>query len=278
MVDRLTFPIRSDRLSMSAVVSRWIHAERSGFQRIDIVETDCFGRVLLLDGHIQLAELDEHAYHEALVHFCGTSSSDMRRALVVGGGDGGALRELLKYATLESADIAEIDEAVIRACREHLPALSSGAFDDARTRLHVGDAFEFVKSAKKRYDLIVVDSTDVYEDEEGELSEALFTDAFYRDCLRILEPSGFVVTQADNPVFCPYSLQSVEERFRRVFPASGSYFALVPSFGGYSAFCWGSIDGTIARDFPGAEFELRYLSNSTWALGTGPLPFSTESL
>lgn len=281
MDDRLTFPIRSDLLSMSVAIERVVHSEQSPFQRIDIVDAACFGRALLLDGHIQLAELDEHAYHEALVHFCGLALGGPRRALVVGGGDGGVLRELMKYPELERADIAEIDEAVIRACREHMPSVSAGAFEDPRTRLNVGDAFAFVRSAQERYDLIVVDSTDVYEDEEGELSEALFTDAFYSDCLRVLQPGGFVVTQADNPVFCPYSLEAVAERFRRVFPSSGSYFALVPSFGGYSAYCWGSVGGSVPQrleEADGVPIPLRYLDQATWALGLGPLPFAAQDL
>jgi spermidine synthase len=142
--------------------------------------------------------------------------------------------------------------------------------------LYVQDAFEFVRRAQEPYDLIVADSTDVYEEEDGGLSERLFTEEFYRDLLRVLSPSGMVVTQADNPLFCPYSLDGIREAFSSVFPKVGSYHALVPSFGGFSAFCWGSQGAEPVREFPVDRAEgvpLRYLSRETLALAFRPLPF-----
>lgn len=265
--EHLTFPIRSDRLSMSVAVSRRVASERSPFQQIDIVDTDALGRILLLDGHIQLATLDEAAYHEQLVQVPVLNLPSARTALVVGGGDGGVLRELVKHDRLERIDIVEIDEAVIRLCREHLPDVSAGAYDDPRVHLRVEDAFAFVRDARRTYDLVVVDSTDVYEDEEGELSEALFTDAFYEDVRRVLSPDGIVVTQADNPVFCPYSVREVTELLGRVFPKVGQYWGPVPSFGGFSAFCWASVEGEVSAQWPGAEVALRALTATLYEAG-----------
>ena len=269
----LVFPIRSDRLSMTASVRGSVHHERTAFQTIDVVDTDVFGRALLLDGHIQLTEMDERAYHEALVQIPLMALPNAKAALVVGGGDGGVIRELARHPGMERIDMVEIDEGVVRVCREHMPSLSAGAFDDPRVHLHLADAFPFVKESQDEYDLIVVDSTDTYEDEEGEISEALFTDEFYRDLRRILAPGGFVVTQADNNVFCPYSMEEIGAMFARVFPRVGSYQALVPSFGGFSGFVWAGEGGDVRTTFA-PRVELRYLNEATYALAFSELRFA----
>ena len=273
----LTFPIRSGKLQLSASVRRPIVKETSKFQTIEIVETEVFGKALLLDGHIQLTEFDEHAYHELLVWIPLLNVPTPRRALIIGGGDGGVARELCRHPDIETIDMVEIDEAVVRLCQEHMPSVSAGAFNDPRLKLHLEDAFEFVKRSNEPYDLIVADSTDVYEDEEGELSERLFTVEFYLDLLRILTPAGYVVTQADNPVFCPYSLQDVTRAFRSVFPSVGSYWGLVPSFGGFSAFCWGSDGGNLPASWAGADRAYSYLDERTYALAFSGLPFASRS-
>ncbi|MFZ4506738.1 MAG: hypothetical protein ACOYON_03460 [Fimbriimonas sp.] len=267
-MEQLNFPIRSDKLSMTAQVTARIADRRTEFQRIEVLDTVAFGRLLLLDGHIQLTELDEHAYHEALVHIPMLSMASPKRALVVGGGDGGVLRELVKHPSLERIDMVEIDAGVIEVSREFLPGLSAGAFDDPRVQVHVADAFPYVKGDVGPYDLIVLDSTDTYEEEDGGLSEMLFTSNFYQDCLRILAPSGMVVTQADNLVFCPYSLEEIQKAFAAVFPMVGSYQAIVPSFGGFSGYCWASKGAILSPEWPverAATLPLRYLNAATWA-------------
>lgn len=265
--DPLTFPIRSDKLTMTATVREHIHHRQTEFQTIDILDTEVFGRVLLLDNHIQLTELDEHAYHEALVQIPLLSIAEPRSALVIGGGDGGVLRELAKHPSIEHVDMVEIDAGVIESSREHLPGVSAGAFDDPRMHVHVADAFPFVKQATRKYDLIVADSTDTYEEEDGALSEMLFTDEFYRDCFNALSDNGLLVTQADNLLFCPYSLESIQAMFARVFPKTGSYHAIIPSFGGFSGYCWASKGAEVSRQFPSekaAQLDLKYLSQPTW--------------
>lgn len=269
MPDWLTFPIRSDKLAMSSQVQSVLLDRRSPFQRIEILETPAFGKVLLLDGHIQLTELDEHVYHEALVQVPLVNLRQPKKALVVGGGDGGVIRELCRCSSIEKIDMVEIDAEVVKASREIWPELSAGAFDDPRVCLHIADAFEFAKTAAGPYDLIVVDSTDVYEEEDESLSEMLFTDEFYGDLRRILSPTGFVVTQADNLVFCPYSLEQILAMFGRVFPQSGSYFAVVPSFGGYSGYAWASLGAEISPVWPENAYrtEFRFLSPVSYNFG-----------
>lgn len=278
MSRQLSFPIRGDKLSMSAEVLETVASVRSDFQLIEVVDTSAFGRALLLDGHIQLTTLDEHAYHESLVQFPLLSMKAPKRALVIGGGDGGVLRELCKDPRLEAIHMVEIDRAVIETCREHLPELSAGAFDDPRVEVFVQDAFPFVKGVETPYDLIVADSTDTYEGEDGNLSEALFTVEFYRDCARALSTDGLLVTQADNLLFCPYSLDGILETFRKAFPRTGSYWAVVPSFGGFSGYAWASHRASLQPDLNRAgSRSLRYVSSHSIAMGLGKLPFESPS-
>ncbi len=272
MPETLVFPIRSDKLSINVAVSEHIHHQRTEFQTVDIYDSEVFGRMLLLDGHIQLTEFDEHAYHEALVQIPLLALDGPRSALVVGGGDGAVARELCRHPELEHIDMVEIDAGVIEAVRAHMPSLPDGALDDPRVHVHVADAFPFVKTASRQYDLIIVDSTDTYEDEIGALSEMLFTREFYDDCRRALTPNGLVVTQADNLVFCPYSLASIQQLFQTVFPQVGFYQALVPSFGGFSGFVWGSNGRGIRTEFR-VDPALKYLNRATYELAFSHLGF-----
>jgi spermidine synthase len=270
--ETLVFPIRGEKLSVNVQVKECIFHLRTKFQEIDIYDSEVFGRILLLDGHIQLTEFDEHAYHESLVQIPLMALDAPKAALVVGGGDGAVVRELSRSPSLEVIDMVEIDEGVISAVREHMPSLPDGAFDDPRVHVHVADAFPYVKGTRKRYDLIVVDSTDTYEGEEGALSEMLFTHEFYSDCKTALAEEGIVVTQADNLVFCPYSLASIQQLFHSVFPKTGSYQALVPSFGGFSGFAWGSKGAGMKTNFE-ASSSFRYLNEETYNLAFTSLRF-----
>ncbi|HVT13307.1 MAG TPA: hypothetical protein VHE55_13660 [Fimbriimonadaceae bacterium] len=269
----LTFPIRSDKLTMSVLVKEHVAHRKTEFQTIDVYDTDVFGKVLFLDGHVQLSELDEHAYHESLVQIPLMSIDSPKRALVVGGGDGGVIRELAKNRSLEHIDMVEIDAGVVEVCREHLPGVGGGAFDDPRVHLHIADAFPFVKKIAEPYDLIVMDSTDTYEEEDGALSEQLFTEVFYQDCRNALTPNGFLVTQGDNLVFCPYSLEAILKTFGQVFERTGSYQALIPSFGGYSGFAWASKGPELSPIWRETGLSNRYLNPVTFALAFQRLRF-----
>jgi spermidine synthase len=272
----LNIPIRSDRLAQTVFIKNRLYHRRTRFQTIEIFDTEVFGKVLTLDGHIQLTEFDEFAYHEALVQIPLLSLEAPKRALVVGGGDGGVIREICKLKEIEHVDMVEIDEGVIEACVKWLPNVSGGAFQDPRVKVHVGDAFLFVNQVSEPYDLIVVDSTDTYEEEDGALSEQLFTKEFYSDCKKLLTPNGVVVTQSDNLVFCPYSMANVLSLLRSVFPVTGRYHALVPSFGGFSGFCWASTGGKVKNDWSelrADRVQLSYLNEVLLNYGNTPLPF-----
>jgi spermidine synthase len=270
----LNIPIRGQKISLQVEVREVQARIETRYQTIEIVDTEALGQVLLLDGHVQLSTLDEKAYHEALVHIPLLSLDGAKSALVVGGGDGGVLRELCKHP-LERIHMVEIDEAVVNTCMRHLLSVSAGAFADPRVTLHIADAFAFMKEVREPYDLVVLDITDVYEGEDGALSEQLFTPEFYADCARALAPGGMLVTQADNHVFCPYSMEGIFAALRPHFRKLGSYQALVPSFGGFSAYVWASEEGEISSGMPISELEFVYLSPTTWALALEGLPFAT---
>ena len=261
---------------MTVQVTKSLVSVQSEFQQIDIVETSEFGRALLLDNHIQLTTRDEHAYHESLVHIPLLNLNEPKSALVVGGGDGGVLRELVKHQSLTRIDMVEIDQMVVDLCQDHLPTLSDGAYQNPRVNLMVEDAFAYVKHAESNYDLIIIDATDTYEEETGELSENLFTQEFYTDCRNRLTDQGIVVTQADNLVFCPYSLEGIQRDFERAIGPTGSYWCLVPSFGGFSGFAWASPHTKFNAQWPNERangLKLRYLNPTTYALAFQPAPF-----
>jgi len=218
----ITIPVRSDKLAMRVAVSETLHSERTEFQQVDIIDTVAFGKMLLLDGHIQLATLDEFAYHESLVQIPLLNIPNPKRALVIGGGDGGVIREIARHASIQHVDMVEIDQGVIDACRRHLPELSAGAFDDPRVHVHVRDAFPFVKQDLEPYDLIVMDSTDVYEEEDGGLSEQLWTAEFYQDIVRLLSPTGMVVTRRTILSSAPTRWKGFWRHTNRCFPLPGA--------------------------------------------------------
>lgn len=271
----LEYPIRSDKLKMVTEISSTLCDVTSPYQHIEVVETPCLGRMLLLDRHVQLAEVDEAAYHEALVLIPLLSIPSPKRALVIGGGDGGVLRELCRSESLEEVFMLEIDEEVVKQCRAHLPSLSKGAFDDPRVRLIIGDAFQEIKKLGGQFDLIITDVTDVYEEEDESLSERIFTLDFYKELNERLTDSGFVVTQADNTLFCPYSLEGILADFGQAFSRVGSYWSVIPSFGGLSGFAWGSRGASPPSTIPvSLPSGTRYLNPATWALSQTRLPFS----
>jgi spermidine synthase len=273
-ISHLTYPIRSDKVTMTVAISEHIVQSVSPFQTIDIYQSTEMGKMLFLDGHVQLAEFDEHAYHESFAHIPLSGMTAPHSALIVGGGDGAMLRELLKHPTLSTIHMVEIDESVVDTCKTWFPELNDGAFENPRCQIFFEDAFPFIKNPPQQYDVIYIDATDVYEEDDGSLSEQLFTSTFYQDCRRALTNRGIVVTQADNPVYCPYSAGPILEQFRAAFGHAGFYWCLVPSFGGYSGFVWGSPNHTPSADLQlNGVTGLRYLNPLTYQMAMSPIPF-----
>lgn len=209
-------------------ILRTLAQVRSPYQDIQVIETASHGRVLVLDGAIQITEADEFVYQEMLAHVPLLAHGVARRVLIIGAGDGGVLRRVLRHRTVEQAVMVEIDGEVIRLSREYLPGIGGDAWTDSRTQVIVGDGIAHVaEAASETYDVIIVDSTDPVG-----VGEVLFTDSFYADCARILSPSGLVVNQAGVPFMQPGELRDTSLRRARAFPHVSAYVAAVPTYVG----------------------------------------------
>ena len=209
-------------------VTRELAHVRSAFQDIRIVETASFGRVLFLDGVVQITEADEFVYQEMLTHVPILAHGHVRCVLIIGAGDGGVLRRVLEHDGVERAVMVEIDGDVVRLCRELMPAISGDCWGDERAELIIGDGIAYVtEAADASFDLIIIDSTDPVG-----VGEVLFTDEFYRNCARILRPDGMVVNQCGVPFMQADELRETSERRARHFPFVSAYVAAVPTYVG----------------------------------------------
>ncbi|MGE5545907.1 MAG: polyamine aminopropyltransferase [Solirubrobacterales bacterium] len=251
-----------DHWQQSFLVSKELFRSEGGLQEISLFETPGFGRVLTLDGVIQVTTGDEFVYHEMLAHVPIYAHGNVRTACVVGGGDGGMLREILKHHSIERAVLVEIDGGVVEFCREHMPTVSAGAFDDPRTEIVIADGIEYMATTDRRFDLIVVDSTDPIGP-----GGVLFTEAFYKDCARCLTDEGIVVNQNGVPFLQGEEVTDTYRRRRPHFADVGFYVAAVPTYvGGFMALGWASHSPrprresaeAIAARFVAAPVETRY--------------------
>jgi spermidine synthase len=222
-------------------------------QHLIIFETLEFGRVMMLDGVVQLSTKDEFVYHEMMAHVPLFSHGRARKALIVGGGDGGVLREALRHPELESITLCEIDRSVIDLCREHFPEVSAGAFDDPRTKIVIADGTKLVAQTNERFDVIMVDSTDPIGP-----GAVLFTKSFYADCRRALADGGVLVTQNGLPFLQAPELKQSVGYFRDLFADAFAYLATTPAyFGGPMSYGWAT-DNAELRHVKQKKIERRY--------------------
>ena len=219
-----------------------IFSEKTNFQEMMIFKNRVFGKVLIIDNIVQLTEKDEAAYHEMLVHVPLLSHENPRHILIIGGGDGGVLREVLRHSTVEKATMVEIDPKIIERCKQFMPSLSNGAFDDPRLELIIGDGMEFVQTTDRKFDVVICDTTDPDDD-----SEILYHDIFYRFCKKILTPKGILVNQNGCP-FAELKWQGSDNFHTFFLPPRAAHFkdaryylTTVPcTFGGFVALGWSS--------------------------------------
>ena len=223
-----------DAYAQEFSVSRVLYEQTTGLHHLIIFENELFGRVMALDGIIQTTERDEFIYHEMLAHVPLFAHENPASVLVVGGGDGGILREVVKHREVRRIVHVEIDAAVIEMSRKYLPHHSAGAFDDPRVELVISDGLKYVQETDEKFHVIISDSTDP----EGP-GEALFTENFYRGCHRCLNDGGVLATQ--NGV-CFLQLDEVKAtagHLRKIFRDSHFFSAAVPTYvGGIMAFGW----------------------------------------
>ena len=216
----------------------------SPFQDIVIFDSFSHGRVMVLDGCIQITERDEFVYQEMLAHVPLLAHGDARRVLIIGAGDGGVLRRVLQHRNVEQAVMVEIDGEVIRLAKEFLPDIAAGAWDDPRAEVIVGDGIDYAaRAADASFDVIIVDSTDPIG-----VGEVLFTDSFYQDCARILTDRGLIVNQCGVPFMQADELRETSARRRRFFPHVSAYVAAVPTYvGGFMTLGIASKDAAFAH-------------------------------
>ncbi len=221
-------------------------------QRLRVFENARFGRVLTLDDVVQTTEGDNFIYHEMLTHVPIFAHGSVERVLIIGGGDGGMAREVLRHESVRHVTMVEIDAGVVEFSKKYLPRLSDRAFDDPRLELVIDDGAVFMRETDQKFDVIIVDSTDPIGP-----GEVLFTDHFYGHAKRALNPGGILVTQNGVPFMQPQELTGTMRAFGTLFADRGCYLATVPTYaGGPMAFGWGT-DGN-ARKVSLETLQARY--------------------
>ena len=244
------------------LITRTLFRQKTEFQELAIHETPAFGRILTLDGVCQTTEKDEFFYHEMMTHLPILAHGQVRKVLIIGGGDGGILRETLKHKTIEKATLVEIDPAVIELTKTYIPSIPGQAFEDPRTDLVIGDGVKFVAETTEKYDLVMVDSTDPIGP-----AEVLFQPDFYAQCKRCLTERGIMVTQNGVPFLQPDEFTTTYKRLRALFTDASFYFVPVPTYiGSQMSLSWASLDPanrkqsreTIAQRFAAARIDTQY--------------------
>jgi spermidine synthase len=238
------------RFSLKA--DRVLYESQTEHQHLVIFENADFGRVMMLDGVVQCTEKDEFIYHEMLVHVPLFAHGRANKILIIGGGDGGCLREALRHEGVE-ATLCEIDGSVIELSRRYLDCIAQGAFDHPRARLAIADGMAFVSQTEERFDVIAVDSTDPIGP-----AKSLFTREFYAACKRALAPGGILVTQSGLPFVQADELRQTAAHFRALFADAGAYTLMTPTYiGGQMALGWASDDADLRR-VPTEDLRRRY--------------------
>ncbi|MEQ8355461.1 MAG: polyamine aminopropyltransferase [Kiloniellaceae bacterium] len=244
-------------------------------QRLVVFENETFGRVLTLDSVVQTTEKDEFIYHEMLAHLPIFAHGAARKVLIVGGGDGGMLEEVLKHPGVEKVTQVEIDAGVIDFSKQYLPSICRDAYDDPRLDLVIADGADFAAACEERYDVAIVDSTDPVGP-----GEVLFSDTFYGKARNCLAPGGILVTQNGVPFLQGAEITNTLRAFKALFADAACYLATVPTYaGGPMAFGWGCDDAarrqvslaTLEQRYRASGIETRYY-NPAVHLGAFALP------
>jgi spermidine synthase len=224
-------------------VKRILADEKTTYQHIQIVETEFFGRAMILDGIIQLTERDNMGYHEMIVHVPMLAVGKPRRVLIVGGGDGGSLQQVLRYPSVQEAVVCELDQRVVDLSREHFAASFGDPWADPRARLIVRDAFAYLAENPGQFDVIISDTTDPIG-----MAERLFSDEFYKLMVRALTPTGAAATQCEQPYFDTELIRTIFQAAKALVAHPAYYYANIPTY-------------------PGGGIGFMYVSNTPWENG-----------
>jgi len=217
--------------------------EQTQFQHLQFVETDFFGKAMILDGIIQLTERDNMGYHEMIVHVPMLAVGKPKRVLIVGGGDGGALHQVLRYPSVEEVVVCELDQRVVDLAREYFIASFGDPWADPRTKLLIRDAFGFLEENPGQFDVIISDTTDPIG-----MAERLFSDEFYKLMVRALTPNGAASTQCEQPFFDTELIKQIYKSAKALTKNPAYYYANIPTY-------------------PGGGIGFMYVSNTPWENG-----------
>ncbi len=216
----------NDRVGLSLTITDMLHEETSPYQRLQIAESEQYGRMLILDGVFQTSVKDEWTYHEMISHVPLMVHPHPERVLIIGGGDGGVAREVCRHESVKQVDLCEIDERVIELSKEYFPTISKVLLDPPeKLHVHVGDGIAFAKSVKDFYDVIIIDCSDPIGPGEG-----LFTREFYKSAKEALREDGLIVQQTESPIVQQKTVHDVFEAMGDVFPIVRMYFSHVPIY------------------------------------------------
>lgn len=247
-------------------VKRHILSKKSKFQQVELIDTHGLGRVVVLDNKIQSAEADEFIYHEALVHPAMITHPDPKNILILGGGEGATLREVLKHPTVKRVVMVDIDEEFFHLCKKYLNKWHRGSFDDKRVELIFSDAREYIKKTKSPFDIIIADISDPVEEGPAQM---LYTKEFYASIKRILKPDGIFVTHATAVFYASYNTTCIRifKILSDIFPVADFCYEYIPCFSSLWAFTIGSLKYSakkLSSDALNKRLKTRRLSNLSY--------------
>ncbi|WP_337424832.1 polyamine aminopropyltransferase [Alitiscatomonas sp.] len=251
--------LHTGNVKLSVRIEKQLFSGESEYQRIDVFDSEEFGKFISLDGEIVFSEKDEFIYDEMVTHVPMAVHPHVKNVLIIGGGDGGVAKELLQYKSIESIDVVETDRMFVDVCREYFPEVAC-ALDDERVKIHYDDGLRFLRNKKGIYDLIINDSTDPFGHTEG-----LFTKEFYGSCYNALKDDGITVYQHGSPFYDEdeAACRSMHRKAFRSFPISRVYQAHIPTCpSGYWLFGFASKKYHPIKDFKPKEWN--GLKIETW--------------
>lgn len=217
---------QTENLGLTARIKETLYAGRSEYQQVAVVDSLEFGRMLVLDGVFQTSVFDEFIYHEMIAHVPLFVHPDPRTVLVIGGGDGGTVREVVKHQSVEVAEMVEIDGLVVDVSKKYLPEISVALNDNhPKLRLKIGDGIKHMQEVENKYDVIIVDCSDPIGPGEG-----LFTHAFYQNVHKALKPDGLFVQQTESPFFHQDLIKRLKDDIASLFPITRLYLANIPLY------------------------------------------------
>lgn len=256
--------LQSENLSIGLRVEKTLHSEVTPFQTLDVYETTQYGRLLVLDGCVMTTDKDEFVYHEMLAHVPMHTHPNPKNVLVIGGGDGGIIREVIKHPSVERAVLAEIDGAVVEASKKYFPKIAKG-LSDSRVDVQIVDGIKYVEDHPETFDVILIDSTDPIGPAVG-----LFSKTFYDSVHRALKPDGLMAAQTESPFANKELIRRVNADIGKTFPIVELYLAHIPTYPtGFWSFTMGS-----KKHRPQDVSATRVSDTLYWSLGVHHAAFA----